>query len=44
MGPDKGANYVTLQESNSLKGYMHSGSCGSMAAVLRLGDDLTDFS
>ena len=44
MGPDKGANHVTLPESNSLKRYMHSGSCASMAAILQLENDPIDFS
>ena len=44
MGPDKDANYVTLQESNSLKRQMHSGSCASMASILQLENDLIDFS
>ena len=44
MGPDKGANYVTLKESNSLERQMHSGSCASMAAILQLENDLIDFS
>ena len=44
MGPDKGASYVTLQENNSLKRYMHSGSCASMAPVLQLENVLIDFS
>ena len=44
MGPDKGASYVTLQESNSLKRQMHSGSCASMDAILQLENDLIDFS
>ena len=44
MGPDKGANYVTLQESNSLKRQIHSESCASMAAILQLENDLIDFS
>ena len=44
MGPDKGAKYVTLQGSNSLKRLMHSGSCASMAAILQLENDLIDFS
>ena len=42
MGADKVANYVMLQEINSLKRYMHSGSCASMAAVLQLENDLID--
>ena len=34
MGPDKGVNYVTLQESYSLKRQMRSGSSAtSMAAI-----------
>ena len=44
MGPDKGANYVTLQESNSLKQSIHSWSCASMATILQLENDLIDFS
>ena len=44
MGPDKSANYVTLQESNSLKRQMHSGSCASMDAILQLENDLIEFS
>ena len=44
MGPDKGANYVTLQESNSLKRWIHSGSCASMAAILQLENDFIDVS
>ena len=44
MGPDKGANYVALQESNVLKRQMHSESFASMVAVLQLKNDLIDFS
>ena len=44
MGPNKGVKHVTLQESNSLKGYMHSASRASMAAILQLENDLIDFS
>ena len=44
MRPDKGVNYVALQESNVLKRQMHSGSFASMAAVLQLENDLIDFS
>ena len=44
MGPGKGANYVTLQESNSLKRSMHSGSWASMATILQLENELIDFS
>ena len=44
MGLDKGANSVTLQESDILKRQIHSGSCASIASILQLENDLTDFS
>ena len=44
MGPDKDANYVTLQESNSLKRQMHSGSCAGTDAILQSENDLIYFS
>ena len=44
MGSDKGANYVTLKESNSLESQTHSGSCVSISAILQLENDLIDFS
>ena len=44
MGPDKGANYVTLQESNILKMQIHSGLCACIAAILQLENDVIEFS
>ena len=44
MEPEKGAKYVILQESKSLKRKMHTGSCDSMAAILQLENNLIDFS
>ena len=44
MGSDKDANYVTLQESNSLKRQMHSGSCAGIDAILQSENDLIYFS
>ena len=43
MGSDKGANHVTQQESNSWKRKIHSGSWASIAAILKLENDLFDF-